>query len=118
MKSISDNRPDVFQDLGNGSYYYNRNIQEKTETREDGSEHHYFEYDSTLFWGQPEYAAVVKACIREETDETQEFAMVNAYNAFKLGLTEDQTAEDEYKAFLQHVAAIKAQVRWDIDNNL
>ena len=118
MKSISDNRPDVFQNLGNGSYYYNRNIQEKEETLPDGSIHHYFEYDSTLFWGEPEYDTVVKACIREETDETQEFALVNAYNAYKLELTDDPQAEEEYKTFLNHVAAIKQQVRWDIEQNL
>ena len=118
MKSISDNRPDVFQNLGDGSYYYNRNIQEKTETLPDGTTHTYYEYDSTLFWGEPEYDTVVKACIREETDETQEFALVNAYNAYKLELTDDPQAEEEYKAFLNHVAAIKQQVRWDIEQNL
>ena len=118
MKSNSNERPQIIQDLGNGSYYYNAQITPTTSTDPDGQERAGFDYNSILFWGKPERAKIVKAVIRDEMDESREFDLVNSYNAAKAGLIEDEDAADAaeaaYLAHLRRVQEIKTQVKADL----
>lgn len=121
MKSNSDVRPLVIQDLGNGSYYYNYNIHEVTvpvepteDEAEDTEEKTAYEYDSVLIWGIPNYAKCVKAVLRDRRDETEEFSLINKYNAFALGVSEEADKE-EYEAYLEEVKAVKAMVKTDLE---
>jgi len=119
MKSSSDIRPAVIQPLGNGAYHYNYNIVERQETDpETGEVKTVYDYDTVKVWNEPTYAKLVKAVIRERSDETQEFNIINEYNAGVLGVITDKTAKEEakqaYKDYLTFVAATKAMVKADI----
>ena len=45
---------------------------------------------------------------------TEEFSLINKYNAFVLGLSTDETDKTEYEAYLSEVIAVKAMVRADL----
>ena len=119
MKSSSDIRPAVIQPLGNGAYHYNYNIVERQETDpETGEVKTVYDYDTVKVWDKPTYEKLVKAVIREKLDETQEFAIINEYNAGVLGVITDATKKQEateaYKDYLTFVAATKAMVKADL----
>lgn len=119
MKSSSDIRPAVIQPLGNGAYHYNYNIVERQETDpETGEVKTVYDYDTVKVWDKPTYEKLVKAVIREKLDETQEFAIINEYNAGVLGVITDSTKKQEakqaYKDYLTFVAATKAMVKADL----
>lgn len=122
MKSNSNVRPPILQDLGDGSFHYNYNIkevevqpadiqQEKTEAPQIG-----YEYETVQIWGTPDYDKCVKAVLRSRRDETEEFNLINKYNAFALGLSKDPADETEYKEYLTEVLAVKAKVRADFES--
>jgi hypothetical protein len=119
MKSTSDIRPATIQPLGNGAYHYNYNIVERTETDpETGEVRTVYDYDTVKVWDEPTYEKLVKAVIREKLDETQEFAIINEYNAGVLGVITDSAekaaAKQAYKDYLTFVANTKAMVRQDL----
>lgn len=119
MKSSSDIRPAVIQPLGNGAYHYNYYIVERQETDpETGEVKTVYDYDTVKVWDKPTYEKLVKAVIREKLDETQEFAIINEYNAGVLGVITDTTKKQEakqaYKDYLTFVAATKAMVKADL----
>lgn len=129
MKSNSDIRPATFEKLGNGSFYYNFNVKERVqetteapqeEAAEDVAavERVTYDYDTVQLWGTPDYAAIVKAVIREEIDETKEFGYVNDYNAAALGLIDDEAEANRavaaYKEYLTFVRDVKTQVKADL----
>ncbi len=122
MKSTSDIRPATIQPLGNGAYHYNYNIVERQETDpETGEVKTVYDYDTVKVWNEPTYEKLVKAVIREKLDETQEFAIINEYNAAVLGVITDSTKKAEakaaYKEYLTEVANIKAMVKADLEAN-
>lgn len=121
MKSGSDIRPATIQPLGNGAYYYNYNVAERTETDpETGEEKTVYDFDTVKVWDKPTYEKLVKAVIREEIDETKEFSYVNDYNATVLGIITDPeqktVAKTAYKEYLQFVVDVKAMVKADLEN--
>lgn len=115
MKSNSDVRPPIIQDLGDGSYYYNYNIKEVEVEDEDGATKTAYEYDTVHIWGIPNYAKCVKAVLRDRRDETEEFNLINKYNAFALGVSEDIADRDNYEAYLLEVKRLKEMIQIDID---
>ncbi len=134
MKSSSDVRPVAIQPLGNGAYHYNYNIQERTQDPEpvaqseedpDGAEtmvndvspRVVYDYDTVEVWGVPNYKDLTRAVIRAEVSETEEFGLINDYNAARAGILDDEEAEKAeaaYTAHLRRVAEIKAQVKEDL----
>lgn len=113
MKSISNDRPAVFQDLGDGSFYYNFNIQEIDRTEEDGSTQKTFECETVHIWGEPTKDKCTRAVIRDRRDETEEFNLINRYNAYKLGLSTNQADENNYLDYLAEIAELKNMVDRD-----
>lgn len=123
MKSNSNDRPPILQDLGNGSWHYNYNITEveiqsepmaETEGEQEPAARKAYDYDTVEIWGRPDYDKCVKAVLRSHRDETEEFSLINKYNAFVLGLSTDETDKTEYEAYLSEVIAVKAMVRADL----
>lgn len=118
MKSNSNVRPDIIQDLGNGSYHYNYNVVERTVEDEETGEKTVYDYDTVQVWEKPTYDNLTRAIIRSELDETEEFSLINDYYAAQLGIETDDDrkakAVSDYKAYLQHVADIKQMVRADL----
>ncbi|MFB5946135.1 hypothetical protein [Albibacterium profundi] len=113
MKSQSNKRPQVLHDLGNGSHHYNFNIVEKTIDEEDGKTSKVFEYDQVLIWDTPTEKKVVKEVIRSKWDANQEFDLVNSYNAFNEGVSDDESDKDNYLDYLDEIRGIKAMVKHD-----
>lgn len=117
MKSNSDERPAIITDLGNGSFHYSYNMTQRTDQREDGTEKKSWDCDQVQIWGRPTRAALVKAVIRDEIDETAEFDLVNSYNAANAGLLDEQGAEQakaRYITYLRRVQEIKIQIAADL----
>ena len=123
MKSNSNDRPPILQDLGNGSWHYNYNITEvevqpgpmaEQEGEQTQAARKAYDYDTVEIWGRPDYDKCVKAVLRSRRDETEEFSLINKYNAFVLGLSTDETDKKEYEAYLSEVIAVKAMVRADL----
>lgn len=123
MKSNSNDRPPILQNLGNGSWHYNYNIAEVevrpepmavAEGEQAPAARKAYDYDTVEVWGRPDYDKCVKAVLRSRRDETEEFSLINKYNAFVLGLSKDEADKKEYEAFLTEVMAVKAMVRNDL----
>lgn len=111
------------QDLGNGSWHYNYNITEvevrpepmaEAEGEQAPAARKAYDYDTVEVWGRPDYDKCVKAVLRSRRDETEEFSLINKYNAFVLGLSTDEADKTEYENFLTEVMAVKAMVRNDL----
>ncbi len=121
MKSSSDIRPAIIQPLGNGAYYYNYNtVERQEEDPETGETKTVYDYDTVKVWDEPTYEKLVKAVIRENLDETQEFCIINEYNSGVLGVITDAAekaaSKAAYKEYLTFVKQTKAMVREDLQN--
>ena len=135
MKSNSDVRPAAILPLGNGAYHYNYNVAARTQEPEpvaqsddetpDGTDtavnivspRIVYDYDTVEVWGTPNYKDLTRAVIRAEVSETEEFGLINDYNAARAGLVEEaeaKEAEERYTAHLRRVAEIKAMVKVDL----
>lgn len=134
MKSNSDIRPTAIQPLGNGAYHYNYNIKARTQEAEPQAQEEnadgitadimaqipgvVYDYDTVEVWGVPNYKDLTRAVIRAEVSETEEFGLINDYNAAKAGLIDDKAeaeeAEARYTAHLRRVSEIKAMVKVDL----
>lgn len=134
MKSNSDIRPTAIQPLGNGAYHYNYNIKARTQEAEPQAQEEnadgitadimaqipgvVYDYDTVEVWGAPNYKDLTRAVIRAEVSETEEFGLINDYNAAKAGLIDDEAeaeeAEARYTAHLRRVSEIKAMVKVDL----
>lgn len=114
MKSNSLAKPAAILPLGDGSYHYNYNVQSVKVEGPDGKKETVYNYDVVHIWGTPSYAKLVKAVIREKYDESEEFNLINKYNAFALGLSENPEDKTEYEAYLAELQAIKVMVKADI----
>lgn len=122
MESTSDIRPATIQPLGNGAYHYNYDIVARQETDpETGVIKTVYYYKTVKVWDVPTYEKLVKAVIRDKLDETQEFSIINEYNAAVLGVITDATekaaAKAAYKEYLTELANIKAMVKKDLEAN-
>lgn len=118
MKSSSNVRPDIIQDLGNGSFHYNYNIVEEKVADEEVGEKTVYNFDTVQVWEKPTYENLTRAVIRNEVDENEEFSLINDYYAAQLGMETDSArkakAVTEYKDHLRRVIAIKTMVRADL----
>ena len=98
---------------------YNYNITEKTGIEIDpdtGKAHQYtyYDYEFVQFDGVTDYATIVRRIIREKKNETQEFELLNRYNAYVLGVSQEKQAETDYIAWLTYVESVKQMVKTDL----
>ncbi|MDR1371926.1 MAG: hypothetical protein LBJ17_02195 [Dysgonamonadaceae bacterium] len=115
MKSNSDVKPPILQDLGDGSWHYNYHIAEvPKQTEEENAAGTVFEYDTIHIWGNPNYDAIVKAVIAMQYTPSEETSLINKYNALTLKLSIDNSDRDKYEAYLKDVANIKAMIKTDL----
>lgn len=120
MKSFSHNRPDTFQKVGDGSHYYNYGITEAQQPEIDPQEEGaslppVFEYESVRIFGELTRDNITKAVLRERRDEAEEMDLVNRYNSYVLGISDNQTDLADYQAYLQEIIQTKTMVQTDID---
>ena len=117
MRSNSNDKPLVFDNLQNGAWHYNHNIVEVQKTDENGEVQTSFDYDQVKVWGVPTQREIIKAVIAEKCDVTQEIDLANDNKRFELGLSDDVTLRDKYIAYLNEVAAIKTMVESDFSSH-
>ena len=112
--------PSTIENLGNGNWYYNYDIQsEKVELtlQEDetipGEEIRY-NYIQIKLSEKPEYKKCVELIIREFITQTQEFDLINSAN--KAILLEDKSSDDiaKYREYLDKVEEIKEKIANDL----
>ena len=113
MRSNSNDKPLVFDNLQNGAWHYNHNIVEVQKTDENGEVQTSFDYDQVKVWGVPTQREIIKAVIAEKWDVTQEIDLANDNKRFELGLSDDVTLRDKYIAYLKEIDAIKSMVEQD-----
>ncbi len=111
-------KPEVIEPLGNGIYYYNYDIQEYTvqvidEQTEEPKEETRWSYVQVRINGKPNYNKCALAIIRAYIDANEEFNLMNSFNSYQLGIT-NQTGED-YEQYLQLVKQIKTNVGKDFN---
>jgi hypothetical protein len=116
MKSNSDVRPPILQDLGDGSWHYNYNIKEVQRTTERGEEQTVFEYETVHIWGLPKYETLVPLVIAGHYNPSKETSLINKYNAYGLKLSTNQQDKKDYEAYLAHTFEIKAMVKQDLQD--
>lgn len=116
----ADTKPEAFETLGDGTYYYNYDVQEvqvedtDPETQELVTKTKY-SFIQVLLRGVPEYKALVQAIIREYVTQNQEFDLINSYNkAIAAGETEGKDITN-YKEYLEIIDSIKAGVKKDLN---
>lgn len=113
MRSNSNDKPLVFDNLQNGAWHYNHNIVEVQKTDENGEVQTSFDYNQVKVWGVPTQREIIKAVIAEKWDVTQEIDLSNDNKRFELGLSDDVTLRDKYIAYLNEIDAIKSMVEQD-----
>lgn len=120
MKSFSHSRPDTFQKVGDGSHYYNYGITEaqqpELEPQEGGASlPPVFEYESVRIFGELTRDNITKAVLRERRDEAEEMDLVNRYNSYVLGISDNEADLTDYQANLQEIIQTKTMVQTDLD---
>lgn len=120
-RRISSNiAPTTIENLGNGNWYYNYDIQsEKVELPlQEGetvpSEEIRYNYIQIRLSEKPEYKKCVELLIREFITQTQEFDLINSAN--KAILSEAKSSDDitKYREYLDKVEEIKEKVANDL----
>ena len=123
MVAFYDNKPSIFEAVGDGSYIYRWNIAEVQVSeqanegeQEAGSNRVQYKCEEGLVWGTVTSNKITQAVISAIAGSDHEQKLINEYNAAVLGLLSSEEADrtiSAYKAFLERRAAIKAQVDAD-----
>jgi hypothetical protein len=121
-----DAKPSILEAVGNGSFLYRFNIEEKTSeihaegTDEPVSTRTSWDCDEVVVWSPLTSNKITEAVIATICPASHEQKLVNEFNAANLGLVGGSKSSDEakqriaaYKEFLEYRAALKAQVDAD-----
>jgi hypothetical protein len=120
MEAFYDEKPKVYEAVGNGSYLYRWKIKEvkTSSTSNDGEEvtRTQWQCQEVTVWSPVTSNKVVKAVFGELWDNDHEQKLINEYYSAQMGLYDEETkakAEAAYKTFLTERAALKEQVEKD-----
>lgn len=107
-------KPSKFENLGNGNYYYNYDINESIETNSINNEDvTVYDYIQVRIAGRPDYKSCVKAVIRAYITLDEEFDLINSNNSVTLKISDNSSAKSEYIEYLKLLATIKSRVKED-----
>lgn len=108
-------KPEVIESLGNGYYYYNYDIQSSLETiysdQGDPKEVTMYSYVQVRLHGKPTYDRCSEAIIRQYISDSDEFKLINKYNQYQLGVTDEDPSE--YTDYLNTLTEIRTKVKKD-----
>lgn len=121
MKTYSDNKPEVFESIGDGGYRYNYNIKEIEVDRFDIIDNEnetnikqiQWEYDNVIIYLPIDKDKITKAVIANTWDIDYENKLINDYNEISLGnLTEEEIDKrtNNYITFLQERKRLKEMI--------
>ena len=125
MKTYSDNKPEVFEPIGDRSYRYNYNIKEIEVERLDITDSKsilkqtQWEYDNVIIYSPIDIEKITKIVISNTWDISYENKLINDYNEISLGnLTEEEINKrtNNYITFLQERKRLKEMIDndWEI----
>lgn len=107
-------KPEKFENLGNGVYYYNYDINTSIQTNLDtNSDEEVYDFIQVRIAGYPTYKACVKAVIRAYVSLEEEFDFINSNNSVVLKLSTNSENKNAYIQYLKLLAEIKEKVRAD-----
>ena len=121
MKTYSDNKPEVFEPIGDGGFRYNYNIKEIEVDRfdiidnenETNIKQTQWEYDSVIIYLPIDKNKITKAVIANTWNINYENKLINDYNEISLGnLTEEEIDKrtNNYITFLQERKRLKEMI--------
>lgn len=119
MKTYSDNKPEIFESIGDGGYRYNYNIKEIEVDRFDIVDNKsitkqtQWEYDDVIIYLPIDKDKITKAVIANTWNIDYENKLINDYNEISLGnLTEEEIDKrtNKYIAFLQERKRLKEMI--------
>ena len=121
MKTYSDNKPEVFEPIGDGGFIYNYNIKEIEVDRfniinnknETNIKQIQWEYDSVIIYLPIDKDKITRAVITNTWDSDYENKLINDYNEISLGnLTEEEINKrtNNYITFLQERKRLKEMI--------
>ena len=127
MKTYSDNKPEIFEPIGDGSFRYNYNIKEIevdifdiiNNENETNIKQTQWEYDNVIIYLPIDKDKITKAVISNTWDIDYENKLINDYNEINLGnLTEEEIDKrtNNYITFLQERKRLKEMIDndWEI----
>ena len=125
MKTYSDNKPEVFELIGDGGFRYNYNIKEIEVDRFDIINNKsivkqtQWEYDNVIIYPPIDKDKITRAVITNTWDSDYENKLINDYNEISLGnLTEEEIDKrtNNYITFLQERKRLKEMIDndWEI----
>lgn len=102
---LQHGRPVTLERDNDGSYIFTFNVTEHKEIPEGKSKAVLVGYDyrEVRFFGDPNKKNIKKAIIRATVSETEEFALINAYNMAMMNIVVDENAIDEYDSYLHFI---------------
>lgn len=121
MKTYSDNKPEVFEPIGDGGYRYNYNIKEIKVDRFDIIDYEnetnikqtQWEYDNVIIYLPIDKNKITKVVITNTWNIDYENKLINDYNEISLGnLTEEEIDKrtNNYITFLQERKRLKEMI--------
>ena len=124
MKTYSNNKPKVFESIGDGGFRYNYNIKEIEVDRfdiidnenETNIKQTQWEYDNVIIYPPIDKDKIIRAVIVNTWDSNYENKLVNDYNAISLGLFSDKEANEKlerYRSFLNQRKELKELIAQD-----
>lgn len=109
-------QPNLIEYLGDGSFYYNYDIQSisKIVSNPDNELNEQIEYSyiQVREFGIPEYKILVKDIIRRFISVDEEFDIINSYN--KSIILNGQVDTDTYTNYIELIQTIKNKVKQDL----
>ena len=105
-------KPQVLENRGDGTYFYNYNITEGVKQTEDSQEIVSFDYDQVIICGEPTYSKIVSSIIRENYSSSDELALINNYHRYTIDETLTKYLNG-YMLYLSYVSNIKQLVKQD-----
>lgn len=111
-------QPNIIDKLGNGTYYYNFDIQSEVITINNLESNEVIQetvwtYIQVHLSGHPNYKDCVRAVIRKYLESSEEFDLINSYNSSILGIL-DTFDRQKYMDYLTLVKDIKVKVKKDL----
>ena len=125
MKTYSDNKPEVFEPIGDGGFRYNYNIKEIEVDRFDIIDNKsivkqtQWEYDNVIIYPPIDKDKITRAVITNTWDSDYENKLINDYNAIPLGVFNEQEANEKlerYREFLNQRKKLKEMINQDYQN--
>lgn len=119
MEAFYDERPKVYEAVGNGSYLYRWEIKEVEVAGEGEEKRTQWQCREVTVWSPVTSNKVVKAVFGALWDNDHEQKLINEYYSAQMGLYDEEAAKkatEAYKTFLSDRAELKVQVEKDCES--